>query len=45
MLLKLARDMKSSELALFLLEVKFTLIVEDFLFDGSVSVVWCDVKC
>lgn len=44
MLLTLARDMKFSELASSLLEVKFTLIVEDFLFDGTVSVVGCDVK-
>lgn len=37
LVLKLARDMKSSQLASSLLEAKFTLIVEDFLFDGSVS--------
>lgn len=44
LLFKLTRAMNSSELASSLLDIKFTLIVGDFLFDGTVSVVWCDVK-
>lgn len=44
LLLKLSRDVKSSVLASSLLEVKLTLTAEDFVFDGSISIVWCDAR-